>query len=141
MSANPTKWPNTLKQFAGKLPTNCLSVFGHFVNLALKGLSVCLFAVTRRRNELVGRLVIYFFFCWRLDFFEFLKFFKILFFHKQPSRGVFKKCCSQNIQQIYKRRPMPKCDFNKVSWQLYWNLTSAWVFSCKFDGYFQNSFC
>ena len=38
LSADPTKWPNTLKQFAGKLPTNCLSVFGHFVNLALKGL-------------------------------------------------------------------------------------------------------
>ena len=38
LSANPTKWPNALKQFVGKLPTNCLSVFGHFVNLALKGL-------------------------------------------------------------------------------------------------------
>ena len=38
LSTNPTKWPNTLKQFVGKLPTNCLSVFGHFVNLALKGL-------------------------------------------------------------------------------------------------------
>ena len=38
LSANPTKWPNTLKQFVGKLPTNCLSVFGHFVGLALKGL-------------------------------------------------------------------------------------------------------
>ena len=37
-SANPAKWPNTLKQFVSKLPTNCLSVFGHFVNLALKGL-------------------------------------------------------------------------------------------------------
>ena len=36
LSANPTKWPNTLKQFVGKLPTNCLSVFGHFVNLVLK---------------------------------------------------------------------------------------------------------
>ena len=36
--ANPTKWPNKLKQFVDKLPTNCLSVFGHFVNLALKGL-------------------------------------------------------------------------------------------------------
>ena len=32
------KWPNTLKQFVGKLPTNCLSVVGRFVNLALKGL-------------------------------------------------------------------------------------------------------
>ena len=38
LSANPTKWPNTLKHFVGKLPTNCLSVFEHFVKLALKGL-------------------------------------------------------------------------------------------------------
>ena len=37
LSAKLTKWPNTLKQFVGKLPTNCLSVFGHFVGLALKG--------------------------------------------------------------------------------------------------------
>ena len=33
LSANPTKWPNTHTH----LPTNCLSVFGHFVILALKG--------------------------------------------------------------------------------------------------------
>ena len=26
------------KQFVGKLPTNCLSVFDHFVGLELKGL-------------------------------------------------------------------------------------------------------
>ena len=32
------KWSNTLKQFVGKLPTNCLSVFDHFVGLAFKGL-------------------------------------------------------------------------------------------------------
>ena len=38
LSANPTKWPNTLKQFVDKFPTNCLSVFDHFMNLALKGL-------------------------------------------------------------------------------------------------------
>ena len=38
LSANPTKWSNTLKQFVGKLPTNCLNVFDHFVGLALKGL-------------------------------------------------------------------------------------------------------
>ena len=35
---NPTKWSNTLKQFVGNLPTNCLIVFDHFVILALKGL-------------------------------------------------------------------------------------------------------
>ena len=38
LSANITKWSNKLKQFVGKLPTNCLSVFEHFVGLALKGL-------------------------------------------------------------------------------------------------------
>ena len=36
LSANPTKWSNTLKQFVGNLPTNYLSVFDHFVGLALK---------------------------------------------------------------------------------------------------------
>ena len=41
LSANPTKWSNTLKQFVGNLPTNCLSVFDHFVGLALKGLNMC----------------------------------------------------------------------------------------------------
>ena len=39
LSANPTKWSDTLKQFVGKLPTNCLSVFDHFVRLVLKGLT------------------------------------------------------------------------------------------------------
>ena len=38
-STNPTKWANTLKQFVGKLATNCLSVFDHSVGLALKQLS------------------------------------------------------------------------------------------------------
>ena len=38
LSAHPTKWSNTLKQFVGNLRTNCLSVFDHFVILALKGL-------------------------------------------------------------------------------------------------------
>ena len=36
LSANPTKWPNILKQFVGKLSTNCLSVFNRFVGLAYK---------------------------------------------------------------------------------------------------------
>ena len=35
-SANTTKWSNTLKQFVSNLATNCLSVFDHFVKLALK---------------------------------------------------------------------------------------------------------
>ena len=40
LSANPTKWSNTLKQFGGNLPTNCLSVFDYFVGLTLKGLKI-----------------------------------------------------------------------------------------------------
>ena len=39
LNANPTKWTNTLKLFVGKLLTNCLSVFDHFVKLAFKGLT------------------------------------------------------------------------------------------------------
>ena len=31
LNANPTKW-------SSNLPTNCLSVFDHFMNLVLKGL-------------------------------------------------------------------------------------------------------
>ena len=36
LSATFTKWSNTLKQLVSKLPTICLSVFDHFVGLALK---------------------------------------------------------------------------------------------------------
>ena len=50
---------------------------------------------------------------------------------KQPPIGVLKKKCSENTQQIYRRTPMPKSDFNKVAKQIYWNNTLAWVFSCK----------
>ena len=35
---------------------------------------------------------------------------------------------------------MPKCDFNKVALQRYWNRTLALVFSCKCAAYFQNTF-
>ena len=38
LSASPEKWSNTLKQIVDNLPTICLSVFDHFINLALKGL-------------------------------------------------------------------------------------------------------
>ena len=50
------------------------------------------------------------------------------FFHvpkciqKQPSRGVLRKRCSENIQEIYRR-----------------SVTSALVLSCKFAAYFQNT--
>ena len=42
LSANSTKWSNTLKQFVDNLPTNCLSVFNNFVKLSLKELKVFL---------------------------------------------------------------------------------------------------
>ena len=42
LNANPTKWANTLKQFVGKLPMNCLSVFDHFVKFTFKGLTLTL---------------------------------------------------------------------------------------------------
>ena len=41
------------------------------------------------------------------------------YFQKQPSGGVLRKRCSENIQQIYRRTPMPKCDFNRAEKQLY----------------------
>ena len=40
-----------------------------------------------------------------------------LFFQKQPSSGVLRKRCSENMRQIYRRTPMPRCDFNKVTRQ------------------------
>ena len=53
LSANPTKWSNTLKQFV-------LSVFDHFVKLALKGLKDCLVM-----EIIVGRKS--YFFCVYID--------------------------------------------------------------------------
>ena len=34
---------------------------------------------------------------------------------KQHSRDIPSKSCSENMQQIYRRTTMPKCDFNKVA--------------------------
>ena len=50
-------------------------------------------------------------------------------------KGVLKK-----MHQIYRRTAMPKCDFNKVTTQIYWNHTLAWVFSCKLAAFFQKNF-
>ena len=59
---------------------------------------------------------------------------------EQPPRRVLKKRFSENMQQMYRRTPIPMCNFNKVALQLFWNHTLAWVFSCTFDSYFQNTF-
>ena len=61
-------------------------------------------------------------------------------FQKQPSRGVLCKRCFENMQQTYNRTSMLKWAFNKVALQLYWNHTSAWLFSFKFAAHFQNPF-
>ena len=55
---------------------------------------------------------------------------------KQPSKGAPRKRCSENMQQIYKRTPKLKYDFNKVAKHLYWNRTLAWMFSCIFSEHF-----
>ena len=50
---------------------------------------------------------------------------KVLFkIKKQPFKGVFTERCSENMQHIYGRTLMPKCDFSKVALQLCWNYTS-----------------
>ena len=52
---------------------------------------------------------------------------------KQPPKCVLRKRCSENMQQIYGRTPMPKCVCNFTE-------IAAWVFSCKFAAFFQNTF-
>ena len=46
-------------------------------------------------------------------FFVGFKWISICSVQKQPSRGVLIKSFSENMQQIYRKTPMPKCDFNK----------------------------
>ena len=52
LSANPEKWSNTLKQIVGNLPTFCLSVFDHFMNLTFKGLKQSAEKCTSQRSAL-----------------------------------------------------------------------------------------
>ena len=59
---------------------------------------------------------------------------------KKFSRSVLRKRCSKNMQQIYRRTPMPKYDFNKVILQLYWNRTSAWVFHMFRTHFYKNTY-
>ena len=58
ISANLTKWSNTLKQFVGKLLANCLSMFDHFMKLVLKGLrNTGKFHVLNPRSAISSELV------------------------------------------------------------------------------------
>ena len=38
---------------------------------------------------------------------------------KKPFKGGLKKRCSENMQLIYRKTPMLKCEFNQVALQLY----------------------
>ena len=61
LSANRTKWSNTLKQFFSCWLTDCLNVFDHFVRLALEGLSredAQIFLVLHIYNEYIVYIVI-----------------------------------------------------------------------------------
>ena len=66
------------------------------------------------------------------------------FFVYHLSEAVLQKCSSEGILKMYSKftetHRFLKCDLNKAPLQLYWNHTSAWVFSCKFAAYFQNTF-
>ena len=54
---------------------------------------------------------------------------------KQPFRGVLIKGCFENMQQTYRRTPVPKCDFNKVALRPLSYNTSGWLllllFTCR----------
>ena len=50
-----------------------------------------------------------------------------------------KKSLMENFIFHAVKKPMRKCDLNKVTKQL-WNRTSVWVFSCKFGAYFRTPF-
>ena len=57
---------------------------------------------------------------------------------KQPSRGVLRKRCSENMQQIYRKTTMLKCGFNNVAATLFiflyfilFFLNIKWPLECK----------
>ena len=51
---------------------------------------------------------------------------------KQPSIGVLIKRCSENIQQIYRKAPLSKCNFNKVAFVIGVLLYIFFIFSEQF---------
>ena len=72
-------------------------------------------AATERWNDVAEAHLVkqFWVFCgnsWRLSADEYVR-----NDQKQPSRGISKKRCSENMQQTYRRTPIPKCDFNKVA--------------------------
>ena len=51
LNANLPKWLNMFKQPVGNLPKTCLSVFDHFMGLALKGLNNTLLGVFEKQVD------------------------------------------------------------------------------------------
>ena len=49
-------------------------------------------------------------------------------------------CFPVTLLHIFKTSFQCQSYFKKVDKQIYWNHTSAWMFSCKFAVYFQNTF-
>ena len=62
----------------------------------------------------------------------------------QPSWGVVRKKCSEKCNKFAGKHPwrivISVKLFCKLLSVFYWNHASAWVFSCKFTKYFQNTF-
>ena len=53
---------------------------------------------------------------------------------KHPYRSmIFRRRCSENMPQIYKRTPMPKCDFNKVALKLHFGMCLFLKICCIFS--------
>ena len=77
-------------------------------------------------------------FCWIIHFF--LRNFRIadcLSTTEAALQRFYQEKATGNMQQIYRRTAMPKCDFNKLALQLNWSHVLAWVFSYKFDAFFR----
>ena len=84
LSDSPIKLSNTLKQFVGKLPTNCLSVFDNFVGLALKGLVFLIWTSLRDCIYFFSRIILGKKFCEDLWIFHFRESLKRIVRFKYP---------------------------------------------------------
>ena len=71
-----------------------------------------------------------------INFGYLMRFFRIV--QKQPFRVVLRKTCCKIRQRIYKRTPMPKCDFNKFATKICWHGCSVTLL-CIFRTLFSKS--
>ena len=55
LNANPTKWSNTLKQFVGNLPTNCLNVLDHFWGVGAQRVNVLRYLILQFNQHIDGQ--------------------------------------------------------------------------------------